>query len=96
MYIFHGETSQSNGGGSTISVVFRHVANNIRDFYELTSSPPHTQNKWAPSRVNTDDWYQQTCPMNGPVVMQACAPGLFLFCPFAIAIFSHNPTSSKI
>ena len=58
-----------------ISVVFRSGLNNIRDFYELTASPPYTTNAWTPQRINEDQQYQTTCPMNGPTITQAVDNG---------------------
>lgn len=56
--------------GKSISVIFRSALNNIRDHYELTASPPYSANQWQASRVNVDNFYQTTCPMNGPTITQ--------------------------
>ena len=57
--------------GKSVSVIFRSALNNIRDHYELTTSPPYSGNKWQASRVNMDNFYQTSCPMNGPTITQA-------------------------
>jgi hypothetical protein len=62
-------STATSADGSSVSVVFRSALNDIRDFYEISATAPaRARNAWTSSRVNADNFYQTTCPMNGPTV----------------------------
>lgn len=52
------------GSDGRVTLVFRSAAGNIRDHYLLTGSPE--ANSFTATRVNTDNWNINYCPMTGP------------------------------